>query len=545
MFHKRTINYRSPVSSADTAVEALGASIGERACVDLGFMASLMGGSEKIPQIVSDLKGIIFKDPATGPFDPGMQGEEWRKGWQAADEYLSGNVRRKLEEAREAAEKHPGFIVNVEALEKVQPKDLSAQEISVRIGAPWIDTKYYRQFLFELLKPPLKLQQGKVDVLYSESTGEWQVKKDGAAVSRTDTRVWNTYGTKRMNAYDIFENTLNQRAIQIFDYKESEDGREVRVLNGKETAIAQQKQEAVKEAFRDWIFKEPVRRADLCGTYNRMFNSTRPREYDGKHIVFSGMNPEKRLEPHQRNAVARILYGGNTLLAHVVGAGKTYEMVAAAMEGRRLGLCRKSMIVVPNHLTEQWGGEFLALYPGAKVLVATKKDFEPKNRKRFCARIATGDFDAVIIGHSQFEKIPLSRERQEAVIRDQIDEVVDAITEAKTERQERFTIKQMERTKKSLEEKLRRLHDKKKDDTVTFEELGIDRLFVDEAHYYKNLYLHTKMRNVAGISQTDAMKSSDMFAKCRYLDEVTGGKGIVFATGTPVSNSVVELYVRP
>ena len=357
-------------------------------------------------------------------------------------------------------------------------------------------------------------------MLYSESTGEWQVKKDGAAVSRTDTRVWNTYGTKRMNAYDIFENTLNQRAIQIFDYKESEDGREVRVLNGKETAIAQQKQEAVKEAFRDWIFKEPVRRADLCGTYNRMFNSTRPREYDGKHIVFSGMNPEKRLEPHQRNAVARILYGGNTLLAHVVGAGKTYEMVAAAMEGRRLGLCRKSMIVVPNHLTEQWGGEFLALYPGAKVLVATKKDFEPKNRKRFCARIATGDFDAVIIGHSQFEKIPLSRERQEAVIRDQIDEVVDAITEAKTERQERFTIKQMERTKKSLEEKLRRLHDKKKDDTVTFEELGIDRLFVDEAHYYKNLYLHTKMRNVAGISQTDAMKSSDMFAKCRYLDDV-------------------------
>lgn len=520
MFHKRTINYRSPVSSADTAVEALGASIGERACVDLGFMASLMGGSEKIPQIVSDLKGIIFKDPATGPFDPGMQGEEWRKGWQAADEYLSGNVRRKLEEAREAAEKHPEFTVNVEALEKVQPKELSAQEISVRIGAPWIDTKYYRQFLFELLKPPLKLQQGKVDVLYSESTGEWQVKKDGAAVSRTDTRVWNTYGTKRMNAYDIFENTLNQRAIQIFDYKESEDGREVRVLNGKETAIAQQKQEAVKEAFRDWIFKEPVRCADLCGTYNRMFNSTRPREYDGKHIVFSGMNPEKRLEPHQRNAVARILYGGNTLLAHVVGAGKTYEMVAAAMEGRRLGLCRKSMIVVPNHLTEQWGGEFLALYPGAKVLVATKKDFEPKNRKRFCARIATGDFDAVIIGHSQFEKIPLSRERQEAVIRDQIDEVVDAITEAKTERQERFTIKQMERTKKSLEEKLRRLHDKKKDDTVTFEELGIDRLFVDEAHYYKNLYLHTKMRNVAGISQTDAMKSSDMFAKCRYLDDV-------------------------
>ena len=541
MFSKRTINYRSPVGSVDTAVEALGVSIGERACVDLGFMASLMGGNEKILQIVDNLKGIIFKDPATGPFDPGMQGEGWLKGWQAADEYLSGNVRRKLVEARNAAVKYPEFAVNVEALEKVQPKDLSAPEISVRIGVPWIDTKYYRQFLVGLLKPPAKLE-GKVRVLYSESTGEWRVEKGGAAANHADTRVWNTYGTKRVNAYEIFEDTLNQRAIQIFDYKELADGREVRVLNGKETAIAQQKQDAMKQAFQDWIFKEPARRADLCGTYNRLFNSTRPREYDGRHIIFSGMNPEKRLEPHQRNAVARILYGGNTLLAHVVGAGKTYEMAAAAMEGRRLGLCRKSMIVVPNHLTEQWGSEFLSLYPGAKVLVATKKDFEPKNRKRFCARIATGDFDAVIIGHSQFEKIPLSTERQEAIIREQMDEVMDGIAEAKAEKQERFTIKQMERTKKNLEEKLQKLYDKKKDDTVTFEELGIDRLFVDEAHYYKNLFLQTKMRNIAGISQSDAQKSSDMFAKCRYLDEITGGKGIIFATGTPISNSVVELY---
>lgn len=403
MFSKRTICHRSPVSHVDTAVEALGVSIGERACVDLGFMASLMGGSEKIPQIVSDLKGIIFKDPATGPFDPGMQDDSWHRGWQTADEYLSGNVRQKLDRARAATEIHPEFAVNVEALEKVQPKDLSAAEISVRIGAPWIDTKYYRQFLSELLQAQGRRRGEKPDVLYSEATGEWRVKCDGIVISATDTRVWNTYGTKRMGAYEIFENTLNQRSVQIFDYKESEDGREIRVLNEKQTAIAQQKQEAIKEAFQNWIFKDPERRSDLCGTYNRLFNSTRPREYDGQHIVFSGMNPEKKLEPYQRNAVARILYGGNTLLAHVVGAGKTYEMAAAAMESKRLGMCRKSMIVVPNHLTEQWGSEFLVLYPGAKVLVATKKDFEPKNRKRFCARIATGDFDAVIIGHSQFE----------------------------------------------------------------------------------------------------------------------------------------------
>ncbi len=544
MFNKRTIRHRSPVGSVDTAVEALGVSIGERACVDLRFMASLMGGSDKIPQIVSDLQGIIFKDPGTGPFDRKMQDGGWDKGWQAADEYLSGNVRQKLERARAAAEKYPEFAVNVEALEKVQPKDLSAAEISVRIGAPWIDTEYYGQFLAELLKarPMPGRHGGKPRVLYSEATGEWRVKTDGVSVSSTDTRVWSTYGTVRMGAYEIFEHTLNQRSIQIYDYKTNEEGNEVRVLNGKQTAIAQQKQEAIKGAFQDWVFKDPQRRSGLCATYNRLFNSIRPREYDGRHIVFSGMNPEIRLETHQRDAVARMLYGKNTLLAHVVGAGKTYEMAAAAMEAKRLGLCRKSMFVVPNHLTEQWGSEFLTLYPGAKVLVASRKDFEPRNRKRFCARIATGDFDAVIIGHSQFEKIPLSAGRQEAVIREQIDEVVDAIAEAKAEKAERFTVKQMERMRKSLEARLQKLHDKKKDDTVTFEELGIDRLFVDEAHSFKNLFLHTKMRNVAGISQTDAQKSSDMFAKCRYMDEITGGRGIVFATGTPISNSVAELY---
>ncbi len=540
MFTKRTIRHRQPVTSVDTAVEALGVSIGERAGVDLGFMASLMGGSEKIPQIVSDLKGIIFKDPATGPFGLPEEGTGWDRGWQTADEYLSGNVRQKLEEAQAAAQKYPEFAANAEALEQVQPKDLAAPEIGVRIGAPWIDTKYYKEFLFGLLQTPDWLQDGKIDVLYSDATGEWRLK--GKGLDRTtNSRVWNTYGTKRINAYGIFEASLNQRSIQIFDTKEA-DGKEIRVLNEKETAIAQQKQEAIKEAFQDWIFKDPDRRGDLCATYNRLFNSIRPREYDGRHLVFTGMNPEIRLEEHQRNAVARILYGGNTLLAHVVGAGKTYEMIAAAMESRRLGLCRKSMIVVPNHLTEQWGGDFLTLYPGAKVLVATKKDFEPKNRKKFCARIATGDFDAVIIGHSQFEKVPISPKRQEAIIQGQLDEIMEAIAEAKANNEERFTIKQMERTKKNLETKIRKLYDKKKDDTVYFEELGVDRLFVDEAHGFKNLYMPTKMRNVAGISQTDAQKSSDMFAKCRYMDETTGGRGVVFATGTPVSNSIVELY---
>ncbi len=541
MFTKRTIQHRQPVTSVDTAVEALGVSIGERACVDLGFMASLMGGSDKIPQIISDLKGIIFKDPDSGPAVISEENTDWNKGWQTADEYLSGDVRGKLEKARKAAEGHPEFAANVEALLAVQPKDLTAPEISVRIGAPWIDTKYYKQFLFELLQTPDRLQNGRIDVLYSDVTGEWRVK--GKSEDRiTNTRVHTTYGTKRINAYEIFEASLNQRSVQIFDTHTDVDGKETRVLNEKETAIAQQKQEAIKEAFHDWIFKDPERRADLCAVYNKLFNSTRPREYDGKHINFIGMNPEIKLEPHQRNAVARILYGGNSLLAHVVGAGKTYEMIAAAMEGKRLGLCKKSIMVVPNHLTEQWGGDFLALYPGAKVLVATKKDFEPKNRKKFCARIATGDYDAVIIGHSQFEKIPISPERQEAIIQGQIDEIVDAIAEAKANREEKFTVKQMEKTKKNLEAKIKKLYDKKKDDTVYFEELGVDRLFVDEAHSFKNLYMHTKMRNVAGISQTDAQKSSDMFAKCRYMDEITGGRGVVFATGTPVSNSMVELY---
>ena len=537
VFTKRTIQHHEAVTSVDTAVEALAVSIGERACVDLGFMASLMDGGEKIPQIVEDLKGVIFKDPATGPFDMEAGGTDWYKGWQTADEYLSGDVRMKLAKARAAAEKYPEFAVNAEALEQVQPKDLTAAEISVRIGAPWVKPEYYREFIFELLQTPEYLRDGKIDVFYNKITGKWNVK--GKSEDRRDNaRIRATYGTKRRNAYVIFENLLNQRDTQIYD----EDAEGKRILNSKHTTIAQQKAEAIDQAFRDWIFKDPERRADLCATYNRLFNSKRPREYDGGHITFAGMNPEYKLEPHQRNAVARMLYGGNSLLAHCVGAGKTFEMTAAAMESKRLGHCQKSLFVVPNHLTEQWGSDFLTLYPGAKVLVATKKDFKPKNRKKFCARIATGDYDAVIIGHSQFEMIPLSPERQAQVIEDQIGEIMDAIAEAKAQKEENWTIKQMEGTRKDLEAKLKKLTDKKKDDTVTFEELGIDRLFVDEAHYYKNLFLHTKMRNVAGIAQTEAQKSSDMFGKCRYLDELTGGRGVTFATGTPVSNSMVELY---
>ena len=541
MFTKRTIQTHRAVTSVDTAVEALAVSIGEKACVDLGYMSSLMGGSEKIPQIVEDLKGIIFKDPASGPFDLEAGGTHWHQGWQTADAYLSGNVRRKLAAARAAAEDNPQFAVNVEALAQVQPKDLTASEISVRIGASWIDPKYYEQFMFELLHTPVYLQNRRIKLQYSPVTGEWNVQGKSAD-SRDNVRVHATYGTKRINAYEIFEQTLNQRDVRIFD-TQIVDGREVRVLNEKQTAIAQQKQEAMCEAFKDWIFKDPVRREALCKQYNEKFNNIRPREYDGSHIRFAGMNPEISLRTHQQNAVARMLYGKNSLLAHCVGAGKTFEMIAAAMEGKRLGLNQKSLFVVPNHLTEQWGGDFLRLYPGAKVLVATKKDFEPARRKKFCARIATGDYDAVIIGHSQFEKIPLSPERQKAVIEAQIDEIVTAISEAKAEDGERYTIKQMEKTKKNLEVKLQKLADgKKKDSVVTFEELGVDRLFVDEAHGFKNLFLHTKMRNVAGIAQTDAQKSSDMFAKCRYMDEITGGRGIVFATGTPVSNSMVELY---
>ncbi len=541
MFTKRTIQNRQAVTSVDTAVEALAVSIGEKACVDLGYMASLMGGSDKIPQIVEDLKGIIFKDPATGPFDFAEDGENWSQGWQTADKYLSGNVRVKLAQARAAAEENPQFAINVEKLEQVQPKDLTATEINVRVGASWINPEIYQQFMFELLGTPERLREKKIQLRYSDSSGEWRVQGKSED-SRDNVRVHTTYGTKRINAYELFEAALNQRDVRVFD-KKWIDGKETRVLNEKETMIAQQKQEAICEQFKEWIFKDPERRETLCRKYNSIFNATRPREYDGSHIRFAGMNPEISLRPHQQNAVAHILYGKNTLLAHCVGAGKTFEMVAAAMESKRLGLCQKSLFVVPNHLTEQWGGDFLRLYPGAKVLVATKKDFEPHRRKKFCARIATGDYDAVIIGHSQFEKIPLSPERQSAVIRDQIDEIIVAIADAKEEEGSHFTVKQMEKTKKNLEAKLAKLAAKeKKDNVVTFEELGVDRLFVDEAHSFKNLFLHTKMSRVAGISQTDAQKSSDMYGKCRYMDEITGGRGITFATGTPISNSMVELY---
>ena len=533
MFTKRTIQNRQAVTSVDTAVEALAVSIGEKACVDLEYMAGLMGSTDKIPQIVEDLKGIIFKDPDTGPFDLAEGGENWSKGWQAADEYLSGNVRVKLAQARAAAEQYPEFAVNAEKLEQIQPKDLTASEISVRVGASWVAPEYYQQFMFELLQTPERLREKKIRLDYSDTSGEWRVQGKSED-SADNVRAYTTYGTKRINAYEIFEAALNQRDVRIFD-KKWEDGKEVRVLNEKQTAIAQQKQEAICEAFKEWIFKDPERREALCRKYNSIFNAIRPREYDGSHIRFAGMNPEISLRPHQQNAVAHILYGKNTLLAHCVGAGKTFEMVAAAMESKRLGLCQKSLFVVPNHLTEQWGGDFLRLYPGAKVLVATKKDFEPARRKKFCARIATGDYDAVIIGHSQFEKIPLSPERQKAVIEDQIDEIVTAIREAKEEDGDNFTVKQMEKTKKKLEAKLEKLAAKeKKDSVVTFEELGVDRLFVDEAHSFKNLFLHTKMSRVAGIAQTDAQKSSDMYGKCRYMDEITGGRGITFATGTPI-----------
>ena len=545
MFTKRTIQRAQAVTSVDTATEALAVSIGEKACVDLGYMAQLLGGRspaggpEKIEQVVQDLKGIIFKDPATGPFD--FDGQ-WYAGWQTADEYLSGNVRQKLAAAREAAAQYPEFAVNVEMLEQVQPKDLTAAEIDVQLGTDWIDPHYYQQFMVELLHTPRSIRGSKTAVEHSPHTHEWHVKGK-LADSITNSLVYATYGTKRRNAYTILEDTLNLRDSRVYDTTTDAEGKEKRVLNGKETALAQQRQEAMKEAFKAWIWKDPQRRQELCAKYNTVFNAIRPREYDGSHIRFNGMNPEISLRTHQLNAVAHILYGKNALLAHCVGAGKTYEMVAAAMESRRLGLCGKSLFVVPNHLTEQWGSEFLQLYPGANVLVATKKDFEPQNRKKFCSRIATGDFDAIVIGHSQFEKIPLSVGRQRALLNQQIDEIVDGIAEAKEEDGERYTIKQLERTRKNLEAKLEKLEAAaKKDSVVTFEELGVDRLFVDEAHNYKNLFTYTKMRNVAGIGQADAQKSSDMYAKCRYMDELTGGRGVTFATGTPISNSMVELY---
>ena len=526
MFTKRTIRQRQSVTSVDTAAEALALSIGEKARVDMAYMSQLTGKSED--DIIDELNGVIFLDPVYGD-------------WQTADEYLSGNVRQKLREAENAAVDSPGYLPNVEALRAAQPKDLDASEIEVRLGATWIDKKYIQQFMFELLEPPLYARRS-LEVNYSEFTAEWNISgKNSIPYNDINARI--TYGTDCANAYKILEDTLNLRDVRIYDTVRDADGTEKRVLNSKETTLAQQKQQAIKEAFRDWIWRDPDRRRELVQLYNERFNSTRPREYDGRHLIFPGMNPEITLREHQLNAIAHDLYGGNTLLAHEVGAGKTFEMIAAAMEGKRLGLCQKSLFAVPNHLTEQWASEFLRLYPSANILVATKKDFETRNRKKFCARIATGDYDAVIIGHSQFERIPVSRERQERLLQEQIWEIEDGISELKASRAERFTIKELERTKKNLETKLQKLHDAaRKDDVVTFEQLGVDRLYVDEAHSFKNLFLYTKMRNVAGLSTTDAQKSSDMLLKCRYIDELTHGKGVTFATGTPISNSMTELY---
>ena len=532
LFTKRTIRSHKPAEKVDTAVEALALSIGEKAHVDMAYMSQLTGKDEET--LFSELTGVVFLNPAyTGEND----GHE---KYLPADEYLSGNVRQKLAVAQGKAEQDPQYQINAEALARVQPTDLTASEISVRLGATWLDTEYVRRFIFETLGTP-RSAQWSMKVHYSGITGEWRI--EGKSKDRGNVKAISTYGTKRINAYEIIETTLNLKDVRIFDYQYDEEGRRIAVLNKKETAIAQSKQELIKEAFAEWIWKGPDRREAICKTYNILFNSNRPREYDGSHINFSGMNPEITLRKHQVNAIAHILYGGNTLLAHVVGAGKTFEMVAAAMESRRLGLCQKSLFVVPNHLTEQWATEFLQLYPAANILVATRKDFETKNRKKFCGRIATGDYDAVIIGHSQFEKIPMSVERQRAILKRQIDEIMMGISEAKREKAENFTIKQMEKTKKGLQAKIDKLNDQsRKDDVVTFEELGVDRIFIDESHYFKNLFLYTKMRNVGGIAQTEAQKSSDLFMKCRYLDEITGGRGIVFATGTPISNSMVELY---
>ena len=529
MFTKRTIKQHKSVTHVDTASEALVVSIGERARVDLAFMSKLTGKNEE--DLVKDLHGVIFKDPV-------------KNTWQTADEYLSGNVRVKLRQAQKAAEQDSAYQINVEALEKAQPKDLDASEIEVWIGATWIDKSYVQQFMYETLNTPSNLKS-KIQVNYSKATAQWFITCKNAIPSN-NIAAYTTYGTDRANAYRILEESLNLRDIRIYDTVEDENGKEKRVLNAKQTTLAAQKQQALRDAFRDWIFKDPERRQTLVKLYNELMNSIRPREYDGSHIVFSGINPAITLQPHQVNAIAHILYGGNTLLAHEVGAGKSFEMVAAAMEAKRLGLCHKSIFVVPNHLTEQMASEFLRLYPAANILVTTKKDFETANRKKFCARIATSDIDAVIIGHSQFERIPLSKARQECLINEQIDEITDGIREVKNSGGERFTIKQLEITKKNLELRLEKLQaGHRKDDVVTFEELGIDMMFVDESDMYKNLFLYTKMRNVAGLSTADAQKSSDMFAKCRYLDEITGGRGIVFATGTPISNSMTEMYVRP
>ena len=533
MFFKRTIKPHTPVTSVDTSSEALAVSMGEKACIDMEYMCELSGKPEE--EIFADLKGVIFLNPMYG------YGNSTEAKYLMADEYLSGNVREKLVWAKKSAQLSPEeYSINVEALQKVQPKDLTASEISVRLGATWLPPEIVEQFVFEFLGTP-RYAQWNIKIHFSEYTGEWNI--EGKSYDRGNVKAYSTYGTSRINAYKIIEETLNLKDVRIFDYEEDADGKKKAILNKKETAIAQAKQELIKQGFQDWIWSDPERRERLCKLYNEKFNSIRPREYDGSHITFNGMNPEIELREHQRNAVAHILYGGNTLLAHAVGAGKTFEMTAAAMESKRLGLCSKSLFVVPNHLTEQWASEFLQLYPSANILVATKKDFETKNRKRFCGRIATGDYDAIIIGHSQFEKIPMSIERQRAILEQQLEEVTNGIADLKRNRGDNFSVKQLERTKKSVKQKLDKLNDQsKKDDVVTFEELGVDRLFIDESHYYKNLFLYTKMRNVGGIAQTEAQKSSDLFMKCRYLDEITGGRGTVFATGTPISNSMVELY---
>ena len=535
MFTKRTIRPERVVTSVDTPSEALAVSIGEHGKVDLPYMAELLGTPGNYERITTELSGVIFKDPAADADDP-------EAGWQTADEYLSGNVRDKLRMAQLAAESHPEFKVNVDALTKAQPKDLEASEIDVRLGATWLAPSIVQQFMMETFQPPYRIRYNNaITVRYSPYTSEWRISNK-SATGFGDIMATETYGTRRANAYKILEDTLNLRDSRVYDTIE-EDGKEKRVLNQNETTLAQQKQQAIKDAFAGWVWKDPQRRALLVKKYNELFNSTRPREYDGSHIHFVGMNPEINLREHQRNAVAHVLYGYNTLLAHEVGAGKSFEMAASAMELKRLGLCQKSLFVVPNHLTEQWASEFLRLYPNAKLLVTSKKDFEPANRKKFCARIATGDYDAVIIGHSQFEKIPLSAERQERLIQEQMDEIEEAIEEAKAQVGEHFTVKQLEKLRKSLKQKLEKLQGTdRKDDVVTFEQLGVDRLFVDESQAFKNLYLYTKMRNVAGLSTSEAQKSSDMFGKCRYLDEITGGRGVIFATGTPLSNSMTEMY---
>ena len=534
MFTQRTIRPERVVTSVDSPSEALAVSIGEHGKVDLPYMAELLGTPGEYARITGELSGVIFKDPNADPADP-------EAGWQMADEYLSGDVRTKLRTAQLAAETNPEFAVNAEALLKAQPKDLEASEIDVRLGATWLAPEIVRKFMAETFQIPYYMRHS-INVKFSQRTAEWRIEGK-TAMGKGDIMSCETYGTSRANAYKILEETLNLKDVRIYDTIEGDDGKPKRVLNKRETMLAQQKQQSIKDAFANWIWQDPQRRISLVRQYNELFNSTRPREYNGEHIHFVGMNPEISLREHQRNAIAHVLYGGNTLLAHEVGAGKTFEMAASAMEAKRLGLCQKSLFAVPNHLTEQWAAEFLHLYPNAKLLVARRKDFETANRKKFCARIATGDYDAVIIGHSQFERIPLSFERQERIIQEQIDEIQDAISELKYASGERFTVKQMEKSRKNLEQKLEKLRAAdRKDDVITFEQLGVDRLFVDESHAFKNLFLYTKMRNVAGLSTSEAQKSSDMFGKCRYLDEVTGGRGVIFATGTPVSNSMTELY---